>query len=331
MSPQQIATLVVAGTIGLLLLLLVVYGRPRRSRQEPTPSNFSRGDPDSVLEGSRLQKMQVWGLASAVFVAGFLALYLVVEPFREARYTGAFLERSVVRGEEVFLEGAACANCHGPDLTGGFASSNTKWPAPPLNNVLARYTRDQVMEIIERGRPGTPMPPWAVEFGGPLNFQKIDDVLNYVESKQLEKDKHFELPATLTDGRQIYEQKCASCHGDDATGRPMGRGLPTFVAPDLTTEFHRLGLGVMRERLARQIFIEKDGEDATTEEIETRLEQTPFDVILDAGKDAALKTIEDGRTNTPMPSWENRITEKQIEAVLSYIQSIQKPIQRSAR
>src|SRR5207244_2225070 len=96
---------------------------------------------------------------------------------------------------------------------------------------------------------GTPMPTWAISFGGPLNDEKIDDILNYVESFQLPAEKAFELPDTLTDGSQVFAQKCAVCHGRDARGQAMGKPLPTFYAPDLTTEFYRLGINVLSQRV----------------------------------------------------------------------------------
>src|SRR5687767_1484414 len=104
MNPQQIALIVVVATLELLTLLLLVYGRPRRTRVEGAPANFSRGDQDSILEGPRLQKSLVCGVASTVFIAGFLAAYFVWEPFQQASYTEKFLDRSVDRGKIQFQE-----------------------------------------------------------------------------------------------------------------------------------------------------------------------------------------------------------------------------------
>jgi len=95
-KPQTIAILVVVATLGLLVVLLLLYGRPRRARQEGVPVNFSRGDPDSVLEGPRLQRVQVWGVAAAIFITGFLVVYFVIEPFREAAYGKKFLHASQI-------------------------------------------------------------------------------------------------------------------------------------------------------------------------------------------------------------------------------------------
>jgi mono/diheme cytochrome c family protein len=335
MRPQQIAVLVVFATLGLLIVLLVLYGRPRRTREEPPPANFSRGDPDSVLEGPRLARVQVWGVASAIFITAFLVVYFVVEPFREASYARKFLGASVERGEREFRPntaegqtGANCAQCHGPEGTGGFAATDPSWPAPPLNNLFARFTRDEIKRIIEMGRPGTPMPTWAVEFGGPLNDQKIEDVVNFVESIQLPTEQKWELSRDVRSGADVFSRQCAVCHGADAKGQGLGQPLPTFFAPDLTTEFFRLGTKVKREEVMRDIrnrllAEHADRTDPTPEEIDEALAAVSPDEILEAGEEAARNTIIRGRQNTPMPAWQNRLRPEHIDAVVSYLQSIQ--------
>lgn len=328
MNPQQIAVVVVVLTLGLLVVLLLLYGRPRRARQEPMPANFSRGDPDSVLEGRRLHQVQVWGVAAAIFITGFLVVYFVVEPFRESAYAKKFLKASVTRGEHEFgPDGVNCAGCHGPKGEGGFAQTDQAWPAPPINNEFARYTRDEIKSIIERGRPGTPMPAWAIQFGGALNDQKIEDVLNYLETLQV-KNK-YELPKNVTSGSDVYAQKCAVCHGDDARGQGLGQPLPTFFAPDLTTEFYRLGLKVKKEELKLDIKNERlaryeESADPTEEEVNEALAALPIEEIMEAGQRAAKNTIMLGRPNTPMPAWQHRIMPKQIDAVVEYLKSIQR-------
>jgi mono/diheme cytochrome c family protein len=336
LKPQTIAVLVVAATLGLLIVLLLLYGRPRRARQEGLPVNFSRGDPDSVLEGSRLQKVQVWGVASAIFITGFLTVYFVIEPFREAAYGKKFLRASMTRGEHEFRPntaegqtGANCAQCHGPNGEGGFAATDPAWPAPPLNNVFARYTRDDILRIVRMGRPGTPMPSWGIEFGGPLNEQKIEDVVNFVESFQVTGDKHWELPKTVTKGDEVFAKKCAVCHGDKAQGQGLGQPLPTFFAPDLTTEFYRLGLKVSKVNVTTDLanaLAAKHAENTTptAEAVQAALDKLSVGEIMKAGEEAARNTIMRGRQNTPMPAWQNRLRPEHIDAVVAYLKSIQK-------
>jgi mono/diheme cytochrome c family protein len=335
LKPQKIAIIVVAATLGLLIVLLLLYGRPRRSRQEGLPTNFSRGDPDSVLEGSRLQKVQVWGVASAIFITGFLTVYFVIEPFREAAYGKKFLRASMERGEAEFKpdiasghSGANCAQCHGPNGEGGFAATDPSWPAPPLNNVFARYTKDDIMRIVRMGRPGTPMPSWGIEFGGPLNEQKIEDIVNFVESFQVTGDKHWELPKTVTKGKEVFDKKCAVCHGDNAKGQGLGQPLPTFFAPDLTTEFYRLGLKVARVNTTTDLTNDlaakhADNTTPTKEAVQAALDKMSVDAIMKLGEEASRNTIMRGRQNTPMPAWQNRLRPEHIDAVVAYLKSIQ--------
>jgi mono/diheme cytochrome c family protein len=333
-TPQQIAVIVVVATLGLLAALLVAYGRPRRAQQEPLPATFHRGDPDSVLENQRLAKVQTWGVAAALFITLFLVVYFVIEPFRESAYAKKFLTASIDRGAIQFRPntakgetGANCAMCHGPNGEGGFASSDPTWPAPPLNNEFARYTRDQIKLIIEMGRPGTPMPTWGLDFGGPLNDQKIDDILNFVETLQ-KKDK-YELAASIKNGAQVFQMKCAVCHGKDAHGQGLGQPLPTFYAPDLTTEFYRLGLKVTKQTITLELTNKLLAQHAavttpTDAQIAAALAAVPASEIMDAGEAAAKNTIMNGRQNTPMPPWKDRIMPQHIDAVLAYLKSIQR-------
>ena len=104
--------------------------------------------------------------------------------------------------------------------------------------------------------------------------------------------------------------------------------MPTFFAPDLTTEFYRLGLKVKREEITRELrnrllAEHADRTDPTPEEVQSALDGTPANEIMEAGEEAALNTIMRGRQNTPMPAWQNRIRPEQIEAVMRFLRSRQ--------
>src|SRR5690606_5508080 len=92
--------------------------------------------------------------------------------------------------------GYDCAGCHGAEGVGGVASytltdddnnfvATMNWQAPALNTVLLRYSEEEVREILVYGRPGTPMPAWGAEGGGPLTTQQIDELIAYMQSIQL--------------------------------------------------------------------------------------------------------------------------------------------------
>jgi mono/diheme cytochrome c family protein len=66
-----------------------------------------------------------------------------------------------------------CAVCHGPDGEGrvGVALA-INWPGirPDLS----------IKTAIERGVPGSPMPAWSQDNGGPLGDQDVNDLVAFV-------------------------------------------------------------------------------------------------------------------------------------------------------
>jgi mono/diheme cytochrome c family protein len=81
--------------------------------------------------------------------------------------------------------GEAAYNLTDP-ATGSVESVN--WKAPALNTIFYRFDRDEVRFILVYGRAFSPMPPWGVEGGGPMNDQQIDTLLAYMESIQIERE-----------------------------------------------------------------------------------------------------------------------------------------------
>src|SRR6516165_3694753 len=69
-----------------------------------------------------------------------------------------------------------CAGCHGDDGKNG--------PGRILNDplYLAVLPKQVLREIIENGRPGTAMPAWAKNQGGPLESGQIDVLVNGIYS-----------------------------------------------------------------------------------------------------------------------------------------------------
>lgn len=217
--------LIVLDGIALLAIGAVVVWRilPLRRNPEPRPPmNLTPFLPDEELEGRRLERALGWSLVFTLVIAVALPVYFLVEPTRKVAADEGFLERSIERGEILFANSQSeffdntrsllCANCHGVDGEGGQAPfvlqpeldqctdpenqgnpdvpeclpRRVAWQAPSLDNVLLRFDRGQVTEILVYGRPGTPMPAWGIESGkGVLNEQGIEDLVNYLESIQI--------------------------------------------------------------------------------------------------------------------------------------------------
>lgn len=254
MSPVFIA--VVFGAIALGAA--VVMFRPRSSSStssgasKAVPPALRPGAIDSILESDRLTKVTLWGMTLAIFFAIFLPAYWFREPARMAATEEQFAEQSIERGAEYYAlttdpqtgdansAGKECARCHGINGEGGTTlflntatGESTDYPVPNLNTIFSRYetpppgfddARSFIYETIERGRPGTPMPTWGADFGGPLTDQELDDIVNWIADNQVEAQVD-----EGASGDQIFTQLCVACHGVTGAGGtgPAMRGGST--------------------------------------------------------------------------------------------------------
>jgi len=184
----------------------------RRRKPLSIPVGFRPAPSDDELETNVLERWQGWGTLLVVFLALFLPVYFIF--FENQRSNDAALEQraeSIERGAFIFAQAepgahgfqAGCARCHGAYAGGGVvpnfkASADAEpadIPAPALNAVFKRQMVDSnqsardayryVYKAIAEGRPGTPMPTWGLGFGGPMNDQQIEDVINFLISIQV--------------------------------------------------------------------------------------------------------------------------------------------------
>src|SRR5690606_18440662 len=151
---------------------------------------------DEELEGPRLTRMLGFSFAMLAIVAIGLPLYWIFEPSRMAGAEAAKEEQFIEWGARLFAPtadgGFNCAGCHGGmNATGGSAEFNlpdpatggvklVNWAAPALNTIFYRFDEKEVRFIIVYGRPFSPMSPWGVEGGGPMNDQQVDTLLAYL-------------------------------------------------------------------------------------------------------------------------------------------------------
>lgn len=198
-----------------------------RRKKLSVPIGFRPAPSDDELETNVLERWQGWGLLLVMFLALFLPLYFIF--FENQRSNDAALEqraKSIKRGAAIFAEGkpgahgfqAGCARCHGTFAGGGVVpqwkanptAEARDYPAPSLTDVFKRQIVDvkasprdayrYVYGVIAQGRPGTPMPTWGLGFGGPMNDQQIEDVINYLLSIQVGLPEEVAAEIALGDG-----------------------------------------------------------------------------------------------------------------------------------
>jgi mono/diheme cytochrome c family protein len=185
-------TLAIA-VLGVLawLAFLLRAGRIRRQRKAAAPHNMAPFMSDAELEGYRLNGVLASALIATVVLAIILPIYYLAESDRQAAAAERFDEIAVERGEHWYEE-FQCGDCHGPAGGGGGAEYvearsglPTSWAAPALDDMLYRYSEDEVLYWLVWGRQGSPMPAWGTEGGGPLNTQQLDELVAYLDHIQV--------------------------------------------------------------------------------------------------------------------------------------------------
>jgi cytochrome c oxidase cbb3-type subunit III len=122
-----------------------------------------------------------------------------------------------------------CAGCHGANGRLG--------PAPPLNdaNFLAIVPDRVLGNVIAKGRPGTPMPAFARDRGGPLTDAQIKALAIGIKPRWSAAEKSHDITppyiaaATAStgnkvEGARIFAGACAPCHGPVGEGGEVNKG-----------------------------------------------------------------------------------------------------------
>jgi mono/diheme cytochrome c family protein len=136
-------------------------------------------------------------------------------------------------GDETLEEGAAlyaenCQVCHGDQGQGRVGATLAKnWPSirPDLT----------IKNVIENGVPGSAMPAWSQDKGGPLSTAQIDSLVAYLLSWETGEAFVYVPLASSTPrppitplpdmegdpnrGALLYDENCTVCHGPDGQGR----------------------------------------------------------------------------------------------------------------
>lgn len=198
--------------------------------------------PASVVHGSAMPEL---GLTERQ--VDQLTFYML--SLRRGNYQEALWPKDRIRAErfgtrEFATDGATlygnfCAACHGAKGEGMRYPGIPAFPAISNPDFLRLVSDDFLNEQIKRGRPGRRMPAWGAHEGG-LRDEEIARLATYVRnlgSVAFEGDpkpRHW-VQGDVVEGKRLYGQVCASCHGERGEGRE-GPALNNRVFLDLATD-----------------------------------------------------------------------------------------------
>lgn len=150
-------------------------------------------------------------ILTLVLVVG-LAFATLGEAARLKEAATTFTSQRVQRGRALYNE--QCVNCHGAQGEGGVG--------PALNNrTLLKNTLDSVFfSVIRSGVPGTQMPAWSVDYGGPLTDEEIRDLVAFIRAWEpnAPEVKPIVFEPDATRGALLFASTCSICHGENGQG-----------------------------------------------------------------------------------------------------------------
>jgi cytochrome c oxidase cbb3-type subunit III len=243
--------------------------------------------------------------------SGCVALVLPVAASAQTRPAAA-ASTDRAAGQRIF--DAQCAWCHGNGGEGG--------AGPNLHGTLLHATTlTSIVDIINRGIPGTDMPSFR------LTERETRQTATYVFSLSRTTSKPG--PGTVTRGAAVYQSSgCNSCHVVDGHGGILG--------PELTTIGGRRGAAYLREAIVKPAASHPPGylvvravPGSGAEVRGIRINEDVFWIhIRDAGstvhtlEKSQLARVDRELDATLMPSYDGRLSSAQLDDLVAYLAAL---------
>src|SRR5262252_7459695 len=210
---------------------------------------------------------------------------------------------------------ANCTGCHGPegDGVGGINFSQGKF--------RRAATDDDLLRIISRGIPGTPMAPSG------MSESQIGQIVGYLRSMTAGGDSPAGGDAAR--GKSIVESKgqCLTCHTIGLNGLHAGPALTDIGAQrravDLLRSLVEPSAEIRPENRSVRVTL-RDGRTLTGR----FLNQDTFSIQLIDATDKLMSidksTVRESTllTTSPMPSFKDKLSAQELADVVSYLASL---------
>jgi mono/diheme cytochrome c family protein len=336
---------VVAGWI-IYGLFNVVSGRKEVGSEIELAPNRKPYYDDETLEGPRLERMQLLGVILLLVIVVALPLYWVFEPSRQAGAEEGWDNRFASWGSQLFAPtadgGFNCAGCHGgmagvggeapftvtDPVTGEVQSVN--WKAPAVNTVFYKFDESEVRFILVYGRPFSPMSPWGLAGGGPMNSQQIDNLLAYMKSIQIPRENCAEgedplvcdsgnLPAEIQGEIQAAAEKAVA----DGEAETIGEALFNLELASgaySCARCHTLGWSYGQPGVSGQGAF---GWNLTGGSVNAHFaSQQDLETFLRNGSEFGKLYGRNGQGSGRMPGFGSLLTDEQLDAIIEYVRSL---------
>jgi mono/diheme cytochrome c family protein len=271
-----------------------------------------------------------------------LPLYWLAEPGRQAGAIEGYEARFASWGRQLFAPtaegGFNCAGCHGGYGGGGGEAPYTvtdtttgevkavNWKAPAVDTVMYKFSEDEVRFILVYGRPYSPMSPWGLAGGGPMNDQQINNLIAYLKSIQLPQEgctKEDPLCKTATDPLNVTSQAAVGVEAqrlvDEGVYASLGEALFNLdlaVGAYNCARCHTKGWSYDDPQLSGSGALGPNlTNGASVRQFPTAAEQEQF---ICRGSELGKKYGSQGQGSGKMPAFCGILTDEQIKAIVEY-------------
>lgn len=344
------------GVIGLVIIITgwvvyglfnVVAGRREVGSEIELAANRKEYYDDETLEGPRLERIQLMGVVLLAIIVVALPLYWVFEPSRQAGAQEGWDNRFASWGSQLFAPtaegGFNCAGCHGGmKAVGGEAPFTVtdpvtnevqpvNWKAPALDTALYRFDESEIRFILNYGRPFSPMSPWGLVGGGPMNTQQIDNLIAYIKSIQIPRENCGDgeddaricssgnLPEALQTDIQAAAEKSVADGDYDTVGEALFN-LDLGSGAYSCARCHTLGWSYGSPGVPGQGAY---GWNLTGGSVNAHFASTDQLIgFLESGSEFGKLYGLNGQGSGRMPGFGAVLTDEQIREIVSYIESL---------